>query len=137
MAFEPVNTAVIGCGMISEIYVQNMVEKFSILHVQACCDQDAGKAASMAERYGLAAMTLDEIIENPSIELVVNLTGPRAHFPTNKRLLEAGKHVYSEKTLTVALADAEELVRLAGSAGSPSELRRTPSSALSSRMPGS
>lgn len=110
---SPLGTAVVGCGMISEIYLANMVRKFSILNVIGCCDLDISKATQRAKQFGIKAMTLEEITRDPSVELVVNLTTPKAHAPIIRRLLEAGKHVYTEKTMTVELADAAALVALA------------------------
>lgn len=114
---KPVRVAVIGCGAISGIYFKNMTRRFSILEVAGCCDLDAALAARTAEAYGIPVLTMDEILADSSIELVVNLTTPAAHYSVIKNLLEHGKHVYTEKVLAVERAEAAELVRLAGDKG--------------------
>lgn len=111
---ERVKVAVIGCGMISHVYLRNMTGLFSILEVAAVCDMNRELAEAAAKEYGVPrVMTLDEIAASPDIELAVNLTGPAAHYDVIRRLLLAGKHVYTEKTMTANLEQARELVRLA------------------------
>jgi predicted dehydrogenase len=109
----PVKVAVVGCGMISDAYLNTMKTKFKILDVVGCCDHNPEKAHEKALKYGIKVMTMDEIIADQSIEIVVNLTTPTAHYDVIQKLLEGGKHVYTEKVLTVELDQAAELVRLA------------------------
>src|SRR5690606_37535317 len=113
MKIQPVKTAIIGCGGISDAYLSTMIHKFKILDVVGCCDRNPEKARAKAERYGIKALTLEEIIADTSIEIVVNLTTPTAHYAVIKQLLEAGKHVYTEKVLSVELEHAAELVKIA------------------------
>ncbi|MCB9136145.1 MAG: Gfo/Idh/MocA family oxidoreductase [Anaerolineales bacterium] len=113
MNIQPVKTAIVGCGVISEAYLSTMTQKFKILDVVACCDRDETKASAKAEKYGLQVLTIEEILADPSIELVINLTTPTAHYPVIKQLLEGGKHVYTEKVMTVELEHAAELVKIA------------------------
>jgi predicted dehydrogenase len=112
MQIKPVKTAIVGCGMISDAYLSTMTEKFKILDVVGCCDLDEAKANARAQKYGIQALTMEEILTDPSIELVVNLTTPTAHYPVIRQLLEGGKHVYTEKVLTVELEHAAELVKI-------------------------
>ena len=113
MKIQPVKTAIIGCGAISDAYLGTMTTKFKILDVVGCCDTNAHKAQAKAEKYGIKVLSMDEILADKSIELVVNLTTPGAHYPVIKQLLEAGKNVYTEKVLSVELAHAAELVKIA------------------------
>lgn len=113
MAINKVKTAVVGCGAISGIYFENMVNMFHILEVAACCDLNQDLEKATADKYKLKRMTLEEIIQDKSIELVINLTTPAAHFTIIKALLTGGKHVYTEKVLAVNLSEAKELVELA------------------------
>lgn len=113
MNIQPVKTAIIGCGMISDAYLTTMINKFKILDVVGCSDRNPEKALAKAKKYGIKAMTIDEILTDASIEIVVNLTAPTAHYLIIKQLLEAGKHVYTEKVLSVELEHAAELVNLA------------------------
>lgn len=113
MTIKPVKTAVIGCGAISDAYLSTMINQFKILDVVGCYDRNQEKVQAKAEKYGIKALTLEEILADKTIEIVVNLTQPTAHYPLIKQLLEAGKHVYTEKVLTVELEYAAELVQLA------------------------
>ena len=113
MKIQSVKTAIIGCGAISDAYLTTMINKFKILDVVGCCDRNSEKAQATAQKYGIKVLTLDEILADTSIEIVVNLTTPTAHYPVIKQLLEAGKHVYTEKVLSVELEHAAELVKIA------------------------
>ena len=113
MKIQPVKTAIVGCGVISNAYLQTMTTKFNILDVVGCCDLDEEKAQAAAQKYGIKVMTMEEILADESIEIVVNLTTPVAHYPVTKQLLEGGKHVYTEKVLSVKLEHAAELVQIA------------------------
>ena len=113
MKIQPVKTAIVGCGAISDAYLSTMTNKFKILEVVGCCDRNPEKAQKVAQKYGIKVLTMDEILADDSIEIVVNLTTPTAHYPVIKQLLEAGKHVYTEKVLSVELEHAAELVKIA------------------------
>ena len=108
-----IRTAVVGCGAISDIYLKNLKNSFSVIELAGCCDLDIARRDAAAEKYEIKAMTMEEILADKSIELVVNLTNPKAHFAVIKQLLEGGKNVYTEKVLSLELAEAEELVRIA------------------------
>ncbi len=109
-----VRTAVVGCGMISNIYIRNLKNLFYIIDLAAVCDLREEAARKQAETFGVEkVMTVDEIAAADDIELVVNLTAPVAHYDVIKKMLLAGKHVYTEKMFTTRLEDAEELVRIA------------------------
>ncbi|WP_138751318.1 Gfo/Idh/MocA family protein [Paenibacillus sinopodophylli] len=110
---QPIKVAVIGCGMISDAYLNTMVNRFHILEVVGCCDRNPSKAERTAERYNIKVLSMEEIIADNTIEIVVNLTAPTAHYSVVKQLLEAGKHVYTEKVLANELEEAAELVRIA------------------------
>lgn len=110
---EPVKTAVIGCGIISDAYLTTMMNRFKVLDVVGCCDRNPDKAQAKAQKYRIKALSIEEIMADASIEMVVNLTTPMAHYAVTKQLLQAGKHVYTEKVLSVELEDAAELVKMA------------------------
>jgi len=113
MKIQPVKTAVVGCGMISDAYLTTMINKFKILDVVGCCDRNPEKAKAKAQKCGIKVLTLEEILADDSIEIVVNLTTPMAHYAVIKQLLEAGKNVYTEKVLSVELEHAAELLKIA------------------------
>lgn len=115
---KKVKTAVVGCGMISNSYIHNLNHLFTVVDLAAVCDVNPEAARQKAETYGVAkSMTLDEIAADPAIELVVCLTPAPIHYSVMKRMLEAGKHVYTEKMFTTDMEHARELVALAKSKG--------------------
>jgi predicted dehydrogenase len=107
------NIGVVGCGNISDVYLQN-AGRFDALKVTACADLDAAKATAKAEAQGVPrACSADELLADPAIELVLNLTPPQAHFEISRKALEAGKHLYSEKPLALRRDDGRQLLDLA------------------------
>lgn len=115
--YKAVKTAVIGCGAISRIYFQNMVKVFRILEVAGCCDLNREAAEACGREFGIPVLTMEEILEDKEIQLVVNLTPPAAHYSVIKTLLEHGKHVYTEKVLCSDINLARELTALAKERG--------------------
>ncbi|MCJ7992982.1 Gfo/Idh/MocA family oxidoreductase [Rhizobium cremeum] len=107
---------IIGCGNISTTYF-SLAPLFKGLKVLACSDLNMNAAEIRAEEYGVKAQTLDELLANDELDIVVNLTIPDAHYAVSKRILEAGKHVYSEKPLVLSLSAGEELRRIAKERG--------------------
>ncbi|MBB2683254.1 Gfo/Idh/MocA family oxidoreductase [Rhizobium sophoriradicis] len=103
---------IIGCGNISTTYF-SLAPLFKGLKVLACADINVQAAEARAKEYGVKAQTIDALLANEEIDVVVNLTIPDAHFPVSKAILEAGKHVYSEKPLVLSLEQGEELRRIA------------------------
>lgn len=116
-AIKKIKAAVIGCGAIHHIYLQNMTQIFSILDVVACCDLNKELAQETAKEYNIEVKTEDEIKADASIEMVINLTNPLAHYSVISGMLKAGKHVYTEKTITDKIEDAFKLVELADEKG--------------------
>ncbi|MCE5188047.1 MAG: Gfo/Idh/MocA family oxidoreductase, partial [Eubacteriales bacterium] len=87
---ERMKTAIVGCGSISTIYMESLTNgRFRILELVACSDMDEARMRQSAERFGIRALSLDEILADGSIELVINLTTPAAHYPVTKRALLA------------------------------------------------
>ena len=91
--FKPVKVAVIGCGMISDIYLTNMTKRYNALEVVGCSDIKPERSKEKAEKYGIKQMTNEEIWADPEIEIVVNLTYHTSHYEVSKKSMEAGKHV--------------------------------------------
>ena len=114
---KPLSVGVVGCGVISGIYLRNMPQ-FEALDVVACSDLKPELAAAAAgSTPGARVMTTDELLADESIDIVLNLTQPKFHFEVMKAGVEAGKHVYGEKPLSVNFDDAVELLSLADRAG--------------------
>jgi predicted dehydrogenase len=115
--FEKVKTAVVGCGMISEIYLKNMTSAFSILEVAGCCDINKERMERRATQFNIRQMSIEEILSDKSIELVLNITDPVNHHLVSTQVLNAGKHLYSEKPIDLSIEAARELVQLADKKG--------------------
>jgi predicted dehydrogenase len=95
---------VVGCGNISATYFK-YAPLFRGLEIAACADLDMGLAEARAKEHGVKAMTPDALLASPGIDIVLNLTVPSAHFAVSMAAVKAGKHVYSEKPLTLSLKD--------------------------------
>lgn len=113
-----VNVGVIGCGQISGIYLKNCTQTFArdvpILNVVACADLVPELARARAEEFHVPlACSVDELLANPEIELVLDLTAPQAHPTVNIAVLRAGKHVYTEKPFALTHQDAEAVLAAA------------------------
>ncbi|MDL2233045.1 Gfo/Idh/MocA family oxidoreductase [Ruminococcaceae bacterium OttesenSCG-928-L11] len=110
---KKVKVGVVGCGGICKAtYMKNMVEMFEIIDVVGAADLIESRAQWMADKYGIKKMTVDEIINDPEIEIVVNLTYPESHYEITKAAMEHGKHVYCEKMMAPTFAEATELMQL-------------------------
>lgn len=109
--------AVVGCGHMSDVYIRNMNTRFSGLQVAACCAAHLENALKKAAEHGIRGCTYEEILGDPDIDIVVILTPAPTHYGLIKQALEAGKHVYTEKTMTVDLRQARELLELAEAKG--------------------
>jgi predicted dehydrogenase len=109
---------VIGCGNISGIYFKNMCGVFENLHVKGCADLELTRAqAKAAEFAGVRAMSVKELLNDPEIEIVVNLTIPKAHAEVARAAVRAGKSVHNEKPLTLGRAEGRKLLREAKAKG--------------------
>jgi len=110
---------VIGTGQISGIYLKNLKETFDdIIELKAVADQVPELAAKRAEQFGVPnAWTVERLLADPDIELVLNLTAPVAHAPINLAALRAGKHIYTEKPFALTREDANEVLELAEKQG--------------------
>jgi predicted dehydrogenase len=107
---------IIGCGNISDAYFK-LIPLYKNLKVVACTDINMAAAKAKAELYGVDAQEIADLLANPAVDVVVNLTIPEAHYPVSKRALEAGKHVYSEKPFVLTIAQGEDLRRIADAKG--------------------
>ncbi len=105
---------IIGCGNISETYFecQNLFNNFIVV---ACADINIEAAKSSAEKYNVKAFTVDDILANEDIDLIINLTIPAAHKEIIIKSLNAGKHCFSEKPLAMNFNEGLEILDLASS----------------------
>lgn len=110
---KKINVAIIGCGTISDAYMTNLKNRFSSIQLVACSDLNTARMNEQASLYGLRAMTFEDILKDPSIDMIINLTNPAVHYPITKAALTVGKHVYSEKMLATTFDQAKELCAIA------------------------
>ena len=107
---ERLRVGIVGAGNISGIYLKNLA-LFPATEVVALADLDLDRAKSVAQAHGVPnALSTDELLAHPNVDLVLNLTIPAAHAEVARRAVEAGKHVYNEKPLAVDLSDGRGLV---------------------------
>ena len=109
---SPARVGIVGCGVISHEYARNAAA-FSGFEIVACADLDVARQQALAAEYGLRAVDPRELLSDPAIDIVLNLTPPAAHSELTRSALEAGKHVYSEKPLAMVAPDALALLELA------------------------
>jgi len=107
---------ILGAGNISPAYITG-IRDWDVLELAAIADMDAAKARSVAEHHAAAAVSVDELLASPEIDIIVNLTVPKAHAEMSIRALEAGKHVYSEKPLSIRRTDAKQVLETAAARG--------------------
>jgi predicted dehydrogenase len=107
--------AIVGCGFVADYYMTTLKD-YPWIRVAGVIDIDAKRLETFTRHYGLTPyQSLDQLLANHEVSIVLNLTNPHAHYEISRRCLEAGKHVYSEKPLAMDYAQAEELVVLAES----------------------
>ena len=117
MGQKKVCVGVVGAGAISDIYLKNMIHRFENLYVKSICAAHLESAQKKAQEYGIQAVTMEEMFDDPEIRMIVNLTPAHVHYSVIRAALEHGKHVYTEKTLTDDINKSAELVRLAKEKG--------------------
>jgi predicted dehydrogenase len=106
--------AFVGAGYVAELYMGTMANWGGVLELRGVHDRDASRQEAFVRHYGTHGYpSLDAVLMDDSVEIVVNLTNPDQHYIVSRRALEAGRHVYSEKPLALALEEAQVLVALA------------------------
>lgn len=106
---SPVGLGIVGCGNILAAYMTGFVQSPSLVRVMRFADMDVSRAEAASSRYGVGrGGTLEELLDDPQVEMVINLTPPTAHADMIIKASAAGKHVYTEKPLsaTTGLARA-------------------------------
>jgi predicted dehydrogenase len=112
-----VNVGIIGCGNISGAYIDGC-RQFEHLHVAAVTDLNMDAALSKAAEYEIpTCCTVDELLADPAIDIVINLTVPTAHAAVSQQIIRAGKHLYSEKPLAITRADGRAILDAAAAKG--------------------
>lgn len=110
---------IVGVGVISGIYLENITKLYKELEVLAVCDLIRSKAEAAAEKYGVPKIydAMEELFADPEIDIVLNLTRPYEHYEVSRAALLAGKHVYTEKPLGATLEEGSKLAELAREQG--------------------
>jgi predicted dehydrogenase len=122
MTSKRLGVGFVGTGNISSAYLraitghENMAG-FPVLDIKGLADMRPEASQARAAEFGLASMSIDEMLASSEIQLIVNLTIPRAHVDVGLRALAAGKHVYSEKPLGINYPEGRKLLDAANKAG--------------------
>ena len=105
--------AFVGCGYVADFYIHSL-SNHPELELAGVYDRNEERRRKFSQHFRVRAYeSLEELLSDPKVELVVNLTNPRSHYEISRSSLEHGKHVYSEKPLAMRVEDAKELVELA------------------------
>ena len=113
---SPTKIGIIGCGTISKAYF-NGSKRFNNIEIKACADLNEAAAKAKAEEFGVLALSIEALLADPEIEIVVNLTIPQAHAPVNEQILKAGKHAHCEKPFATNREDGKRILALAKEKG--------------------
>ncbi|SEG86527.1 Predicted dehydrogenase [Thermomonospora echinospora] len=114
MLVPSVGCAVVGCGDVSTKYLRTL-RAAPIIDIVACCDVLPERARRLAARCARAvSASLPEILADPAVELVINLTPPQQHTEITLRALRAGKSVYTEKPVATSPEELAEVLVMAG-----------------------
>ncbi len=101
---SPLRVGVVGCGIIGKRYM-GASGAYDAWRPVASADLDTARADAFAAEFGLRTETVDDLIADPDVDLVLNLTPPTVHAALVHAALEAGKHVYTEKPLATTMAE--------------------------------
>ena len=113
---DPVRIGLIGCGTISPAYL-SAAATFDILQFVGCADINPQAAKNTEERFGVAAMSVHELLGKDDVEVILNLTIPAVHGAVNLAAIEANKHAYCEKPFGLDVAEGERVLAAATAAG--------------------
>ncbi len=101
-ASSPLRVGLIGCGAINNAYFKGLAPFSTLAQITACADLDPARARAKAAEHGVAqARSVQELLADPAIDAVLNLTVPAAHAAVNLAALRAGKHAYCEKPFSL------------------------------------
>lgn len=108
---------ILGCGTISDIYLQNLTTRLEGITVTACSDIYEAAARLAAEKWHVKAMVPNELLHSPEVDCVLLLTPPTTHYELGMQILSCGKHLYTEKPLALTAAQARVLLNTAAERG--------------------
>ena len=105
-----------GCGNIAPAYIRGC-GSFENVEIIACADIDVERAKKFGEEYGIAGMSVDELLNHPDVDIIINLTVPKVHADVSLAIIEAGKHVHTEKPLALEREDGQKILQAAKEKG--------------------
>lgn len=115
---EKMKIGILGCGVISHTYIRDIKRLYSDIEIAAVANSHIAKAQAVAEQYGIPKVcTVEELLADEEITMIVNLTPPAAHTELNLQILNAGKHLFCEKPYALTMEDAEKTSALAREKG--------------------
>lgn len=108
---ERVRVGVVGCGAISAAYLRTAAQ-LPVLDITSVADLDMDRARARADEFSIArACSVEKLLADPEIEVVLNLTVPKAHAPVALQALRSGKHTFAEKPLAVDREEGRKVVQ--------------------------
>ncbi|RUU56366.1 Gfo/Idh/MocA family oxidoreductase, partial [Mesorhizobium sp. M2C.T.Ca.TU.009.01.2.1] len=113
---DKLGVGVIGCGNISKAYF-SLAPLFRGIEMRACADINMEAATARAKEFKLRAETVSDLLRDDEIDIIVNLTIPAVHYEVSKAVLDAGKHVYSEKPFVLSIKEGLDLKKRAEKKG--------------------
>ena len=113
---DQMKIGIIGCGAISGAYFGG-AQNTNVLEIKSCADIRMEAAQEAAVAWGCQAVSMDALLADDEIELVINLTVPKAHVEVATAVLESGKHVYTEKPFGVSIESGQKLLAKAAETG--------------------
>src|SRR3569833_1446740 len=116
MTMRKVGVGIIGCGTISTAYLR-AAQRLPVMEIKALADMRSDTAERQGAAFALPAMRDDQLLKRDDVEIVINLTVPLAHTDVSLAVLNAGKHVHSEKPLGINVTEARKVMDLAAQKG--------------------
>ncbi|TIU67281.1 MAG: Gfo/Idh/MocA family oxidoreductase, partial [Mesorhizobium sp.] len=113
---DKLGVGVIGCGNISKAYF-SLAPLFRGIKMRACADINMDAAKARAKEFKLRAETVDDLLKDDEIDIIVNLTIPAVHYEVSRQALDAGKHIYSEKPFVLSIEEGLDLKKRAEKKG--------------------
>ena len=102
----------IGCGHIAETYFRAH-KYFNNFKIVKCADINNLASKKCASTYNIKALSVNDLLKDQEIEIILNLTIPKAHYEVSKKALLHNKHVYTEKPMAINVKDGKELLKIA------------------------
>ncbi|MCG3149628.1 MAG: 1,5-anhydro-D-fructose reductase [Verrucomicrobiae bacterium] len=107
-----IKVGIIGCGAISNAYFKGCAP-YRHMQLVACADLDEPRAAAKAKEHDIRACSVETLLRDPDLEILLNLTVPKAHAAINLAAIQAGKHTYAEKPFGVNRAEGKKVLAAA------------------------